>query len=179
MRSLCALSLFSLALGCVAAKEEVGSRDDFVVYGNDDRVEVYQYPDLLFRELAARSIVALVSSNILDVSNPGDVRFRGRNLQQAQRLCSTERFLEQPAIANCSGTLIDFDLVLTAGHCVTSQAACQGTSFVFDYYYEDDGPRKEIDLNEDVYSCAELVTQELGGGLDYAVVRLDRVVHPD
>lgn len=179
MRSLCVLSVFSLALGCVAAKEEVGSRDDFVVYGNDDRVEVYQHPDLELRELAARSIVALMGTNILDVSNPSDVRFRGQNLQQARRLCTSERFLDQPAVANCSGTLIDLDLVLTAGHCVTSQAACEQTSFIFDYYYEDDGPRKSIDLEEDVYSCAELVTQELGGGLDYAVVRLDRVVHPD
>ena len=101
-------------------------------------------------------------------------------LETAQGLCSTERFLEQPTAAHCSGTLVAPDLVITAGHCVENQTQCNNTAFVFDYFYTAEGTLETIET-ADVYSCATLETQRLDPDSvadpdDYAVVRLDRAV---
>ena len=40
-------------------------------------------------------------------------------------MCPDEVFADQPAAAFCSGVLVDWDLVLTAGHCVAFSRACR------------------------------------------------------
>jgi hypothetical protein len=69
--------------------------------------------------------------------------------------------------------------VLTAGHCLADQAACEGTRFVFDYFYQGPGTLATISRN-DVYGCRRLVVRALdSGSLDYAVVQLDRPATAD
>ena len=75
----------------------------------------------------------------------------------------------------CSGTLIDDDLLLTAGHCFTIQnmprpADVAGHMQVnFDYQRDSDGELQEAQMNEVV----ELVEHEFRhDGLDYAIVRV-------
>ena len=170
------LAPFALLLACVQAPEApVGEAESAVVYGDDDRRDVWDHPSADWRARAEASIVALVPSRSLDESDPTDVRVLGETLGSRRNLCEGERFRDQPTGANCSGTLIDYDLVLTAGHCVETAAECADTRFVFDYFYEADGRLANIAAS-DVYGCAELVAQQNGGGVDYAVVRLDRAV---
>jgi len=163
-------------LACASPEIEVGARVDSVVYGDDDRTDWYAHPSADWRLRARESIVALVPSGNLDTSDPDDVRVTGETLGERRDLCEGERFRDHPTGANCSGTLIDRDLVLTAGHCVESLGECTGTRFVFDYRYEADGVLANISMDEDVYECRQLVAQQNGGGLDYAVVQLDRPV---
>ena len=93
-------------------------------------------------------------------------------------LCQSEPFWSQPIGSNCSGLLVGPDLVATAGHCIESQAACENITFAFGYRMDAaDAPRTTLPAN-DVYGCAELVSQHYQGlpGHDYALVRLDREV---
>ena len=147
------------------------------VYGSDDRLDWYAHPDEGLRALTSNAIVALIRDSGLDTSDPEDVQVTAGPLGPSRGLCEDERFYDQPRSASCSGTLIDTDLVLTAGHCVDNDDDCRGLSFVFDFYYEEEGVLKTIDLEEDVYDCDEIVVRELSDGMDYAIIRLDREVH--
>jgi hypothetical protein len=178
-RSLAVLSV-SLLSACAAqeAREEVSRRAAPVVYGDDDRLEYYQHPSPLLRQITRESIVALIRPDRLDWSDPMDVRVIADTLQEDEELCESERFLDQPTAASCSGTLIDDDLVLTAGHCVEDVEECENRRFVFNYYYVAEGELETITI-EDIYDCRQLVvTFEDSDGADYGVVQLDRPVSP-
>ena len=147
-----------------------------IVYGNDDRTDVYAHSDEHLRQRTRDSIVALIPSSRLDTRNPRDVGIYSASLGQRFQLCSDQRFVDQPAAAECSATLIDRDLVLTAGHCVPSLSECQRFRYVFNYLYEAENELATIDAEQDVYSCAELVISLYTPSLDFAVVKLDRPV---
>lgn len=110
----------------------------------------------------------------LDFEGGSNARFRAPTLAETQSLCPGQRFADQPAAAFCSGTLIDDDLVLTAGHCIENQEACERTRFVFDYFFEAPGTLASVSRS-DVYGCRRLVVRQLDeGSRDYAIVQLDR-----
>lgn len=152
-----------------------------MVYGDDDRTEVFAHPDEDLRNLAARSAVALVPRSSIQADNPDDVVLRGPTLGDYYGLCDSERYVEQPSAAFCSGTLIGTDLVLTAGHCVEDATACSNLMIAFNYFYEDDGRLATISVN-DLFACQSVVVQRLddsdGVTRDWAIVQLDRPATP-
>lgn len=152
-----------------------------VVYGTDNRKDVYAHESEALRARAMQSTVALVASTDLDLRNPSAVRFLGATLGSEERLCSGERFATDPTSAFCSGTLIDDDLVLTAGHCITSSSDCARTRFVFKYYRTTASSLETV-TSEDVFSCAQIVARDervtAEGSIDYAVIRLNRSAAP-
>lgn len=172
-----ALSALSLVAGCVPDEEAPRTRtgEQAVVYDQDDRTDFYAVEDEDWQALMRESIVALVRPSDLDESDPNDIVPRGRTLQDNRDLCDDERFLDHPTMANCSGTLIDDDLVLTAGHCVDDERDCANYRFVFDYFYAAEGELQQM-TSEDVYGCRALVARVLQGDEDWAVVQLDRPV---
>jgi hypothetical protein len=161
--------------------ETVGSAAQSAIYQNDDRCEVYQYPNEAIRTFAASSTVALVFAHRLNQAPNGRFVYDTTTLGDAKSLCPGERFEEQPAVADCSGTLIDDDLVLTAGHCLGSNAAdadrlCRSLVAVFGFAYTSDGlPSPPSD---DIRLCKTVVAREYVEGDatagDFAVIQLDR-----
>ncbi len=151
------------------------------IYGDDDRTDYYAETDQALRTLTDQSIIAMIDDGSVDDSNPRDVRIQGASLGRSYGLCSDERFYDQPTAASCSATLIDDDLVLTAGHCVTSLRSCQRNRWVFRYYLESEDEIATI-TSDDVFDCEELLVQEQtsgrNGSLDYAIFRLDRPATP-
>ena len=139
----------------------------------------YAHPDESLRELTARSIVALIRPGRVDESDPENVRIVAPSLGESRDFCEGERFFDDPRAANCSGTLVDVDLVLTAGHCVDDIDDCRNYRYVFDYYHAAAGELQHISAAEDVYRCEELVERRLSDGIDYAIIRLDRPVEGD
>jgi len=151
-----------------------------VVYGTDNRTDVYAHANATLRARAQQSTVALMQPGMLNTSNPSNVTFNAYSLGAAQNLCTTERFRTDPAAAYCSGTLIDDDLVLTAGHCLEA-IPCDKTRFVFNYYRTSATTLQPV-TTADIFSCQSVVTMrhadENGRNLDYAIVRLDRPATP-
>ena len=135
---LCSLAAFGC--GALDGEHEPPIEDNLtetespVVYGTDNRTDVYAHPDVTLRARAQQATVALMSPGTINTSNPNNVTFSSQTLQQSQNLCASQRFLNDPTPAFCSGTLIDDDLVLTAGHCITSASSCSNTRFVFKFY---------------------------------------------
>ncbi|HVG57576.1 MAG TPA: serine protease, partial [Hyalangium sp.] len=163
------------------APEEVSQSKDPVVYGTDNRTDVYAHADATLRARAQQSTVALMNPSDFNTSNPNNVTFNASTLQSAFNLCSTERFLNDLTPAFCSGTLIDDDLVLTAGHCITSASACSNTRFVFNFYRTSTTGMQTV-TTADIFSCQSIVVRQQavvnGQNLDYAIVRLDRAATP-
>ncbi|MFT4705877.1 MAG: hypothetical protein ACI81R_003592 [Bradymonadia bacterium] len=156
---------------------ELRTGEQSVVYGDDNRLDYYAHPDEGFRDLTRNTTVAMMDSGSLDRSDPNDIRIVGNTLAQAYGLCDDQLFRDNPTAAGCSGTLIDDNLVLTAGHCI-SDRNCSSKLWVFDYFYVEDGLLETIDT-DDVYSCSRIVAQSNAGGrggADYAIVELDRPV---
>jgi MYXO-CTERM domain-containing protein len=175
--------LLGLAVGCGSSEEVfVGELTASVVYGDDDRVEVFNHPDAELRRIAEESIVALIPDFRIS-EDPDSDGIYGLvdpvSLEDLRGLCADELFGNQPTAASCSGVLIDDDLVLTAGHCIDSRMHCDAYTYVFNYHLDDPTHLAEI-RDEDVYSCARVVSQESPLGSDYtpdfAIVQLDRPV---
>ena len=165
-KSLLALLIFTLLTACHGASHEVTLDapetlvgKDAVIYGNDDRQEVYQHDGDVFGQIARNATAVLVQSNSI-YSSGGSVTLYGASLGQTMGLCSDERFYSQPTPGFCSGTLIAPDLILTAGHCI-SNSSCGSTRFAFDYYYTAPNQLQTISTN-DVYSCSQVLVRKEG-----------------
>ncbi|MEY2934690.1 MAG: hypothetical protein RL033_5439 [Pseudomonadota bacterium] len=171
----CLSALF--ACGAERPGEAVGTIEEAFVNGNDDRLEYFELEDPASRIVMEQSLVALVPDVLarpLTRGNLEQLSTWGEN----DNLCPDEPFGDQPAAAFCSGVLVDWDLVLTSGHCVNVFALSRIRA-VFGFYFREPG---ELALtNRDVYGVAEVVTAHdevtsAGERLDYAWLRLEQPV---
>lgn len=172
--------LMALALGTAFLAGSLASADEEVIYGDDDRKDVYDQSNSQMMVELARSTAALVKSGSLtpDSSAPGFQKLPTKSFGTAYNLCASEPFKDQPNPAFCSGFLVAENILVTAGHCVESQSDCSATSFVFGFSYETENQNVTRIPNENVYRCKRLIAQTLNGAddSDYAVIELDRVV---
>jgi hypothetical protein len=146
-----------------------------VIYGIDDRTEVFQLdagPD----SDDADSVVALFRAS--DVSNNGDgtSTLRTVDFGTAQNLCAGERFREQPTGAFCSGFLVAPDIIATAGHCVNAGNVTT-VRFVFGFRMRDASAAQTVIDNGEIYRGVAVVGHQLAAnGPDWALIRIDRPV---
>lgn len=161
----------------------VGEHSASLVTGADDRVEYFDVADPTARGRISESMVALVPRAFLARMGAGYV-LTAQSWGQAEGLCPGERFADQPAAAFCTGVLVDWDLVLTAGHCVRL-FALEDFAIVFGFYYGSAGTLAFNDVREarEVRDPIAIVSEALDPAgaeprLDYAWLRLDRAVAP-
>jgi hypothetical protein len=179
----CLVFLLGLTTACGSPDEGfVGELTAPVVYGEDDRVEVYNHPNAELRRIAEQSIVALIPSFRVSREPNGFYSLSTNSLKDSRDLCDGELFGDQPTAASCSGVLIDDDLVLTAGHCIDERTPCEFYSYVFNYHYAQPDTLAAI-RDDEVYSCRGVVSQASAGSgtltPDFAVIQLDRPVRGD
>lgn len=144
-----------------------------VIYGDDNRHDVYQETRSAVTEVAD-STVALIPSRNMRL-NAGSYTLVSSVFGKEMMLCQDEPYYNQPSAANCSGSLVGEDLIATAGHCV-STGDCSSYSFVFGFKMQDEFTAPQSIPATEVYSCKEIVSREYTNGQDYALVRLDRPV---
>ncbi len=155
---------------------QAAAAEGAVVYGVDDRIEVFEAP-AAWSQIARQATVALMSPSDFTAGPQGPELVPAGSLQSQFDMCNDQRFLTQPTNAGCSGTLIDDDLVLTAGHCMTSSAQCNNTVVMFDYLY--DGPDTFAPLElADLYLCTNLLVSTNFGNRDWAIFQIDRDATP-
>jgi hypothetical protein len=175
-RTLCGSAcVLLLAVACSSTGEdsETAKLEAEVIYGEDDREDPFSYPDAAWAARSLEFTAALMSASQLDFTDPNDIGVGDTTFGERFGLCPDVRFASQLAVADCSATLIDDDIMLTAGHCINN---CNDSYFVFDYAAGPDGTVPPI-TSDDVYRCVDfLAYTQSQTRLDYAVVRLERPV---
>lgn len=167
--SLCLFSFFNLTHK--AAQAQLQGK---VIYGEDNRKDVYAVDRQDFRNLAD-STVALVPFEKFQKTKSGTYKLTSSTFGKDFNLCSNEPFFDQPSAASCSGFLVDDDLIATAGHCVTVMN-CSNYKYVFNYRMADKNTPQMEFHEDDLYGCKEIVKREYTSNQDYAIVKLDRPV---
>ena len=172
--------LGSVAAACAVAAclpaDPPPQRSSAIVHDLDDRREYFEVVDTDAAATLARSMVAFLPAS--SITEAGEIS--APSYGSTAGLCPGEPFAAQPAAAFCSGVLVDWDLVLTAGHCLRL-FALDDLRVVFGYYHEAPGTLSVSVA--DVFPVAEVVAEALDPSgvqprLDYAWVRLGRRVSP-
>jgi hypothetical protein len=144
-----------------------------VVYGADDRLEYFESNDEAAKHRLASSVVALAAANEL-VPVPGGYEVASLSWGEILGLCPDEPFADQPALAFCSGVLVDWDLILVAGHCARA-LPLEEVAVLFNYYYR--APGILAIGRDDVVGISKIEMEQRDASsseprLDYAWLRL-------
>lgn len=147
-----------------------------VVYGVDDRLDLFQVASADWQQRAASTVALVQKNKVLTVAN--GYQLQVSHYGNSQNLCKTEPFFDQVTAAFCSGSLITPDIIMTAGHCIRTQSSCENTRFVFNFAYKSMASDPRFVSTDDVYSCKKLIHSELNSNTesDFALVKLDRPV---
>ncbi len=149
---------------------------DKVVYGTDDRRDIYDSKSPLYKTLAL-STAAMISNSQVVLQEDGSSNITGGTLEQ-DGICSDARFAKQMVAANCSGFLVGEDLLVTAGHCIETLSDCESYSWVFGFG-NPEGEKTSYNIpKKDIYTCTKIIARELDKTTmnDFALVQLDRKV---
>ncbi len=152
-----------------------------VIYGEDNRMDLYEVENPNVLQLADAT-VALINKNDIEVTG-GYSRIRSTPFATSMRmpLCAEERFREQNVAAFCSGFLVGRNIVVTAGHCVSTQGTpssdCSNTKFVFGFSLNSAQDNPDIVPSAEVYGCKRIIKAQVENqGADFSVIELDRDV---
>lgn len=169
-------SLLLLVSLIITSQLMAGTKGPKVIYGEDNRVDVFESTKSMYVELA-KSTAAMIPNSALRANSNGIIKIGGTTLQ-GRGICAKERFAKQPTAANCSGFLVADKYLVTAGHCIENQTDCNSYKWVFDYKV-DHSEQSSVDVDaSQVYSCKTIIERALDGASqdDYAVIELDRPV---
>jgi V8-like Glu-specific endopeptidase len=163
-------ALTSLSLTALSSTKRLD-----VIYGEDNRKDVFESQDSALVELSKSTAAMIPSENLKTIK--GDIQIQSQTLED-RGICAKERFSKQIAAASCSGFLVAPNILVTAGHCIKAEEDCKGYKWVFDYKvdYTDQGA---INVpKSSVYSCKRIISQTLDQSTrdDFAVIELNRKV---
>ena len=159
-----------------------------LVYGIDDRKDLYDIPDIAVQN-DADSVVAILDNSMISDNGDGTSTIKVRNYGEAENLCEKEPFREQPIGCWCSGFLVGQDLIATAGHCIDENETgvpIENIRILFGFRMIN---KDEVNLtfeNREIYKIKEILNSKLDPPLtfdpnsrqsDWAIVRLDKTVN--
>jgi len=156
------------------------------IYGEDNRLEYFAASQDM--KTLSDSVVSFWKAPSVEMTG-GNAVLKTMNFGDRLNLCPGEKFREQPIGAFCSGSLVGEDIIMTAGHCVKTEADCQNIKVAFGYAIKKEGGAAATTLPaSEVYSCSKIIKRFLGGepgsanptgqnlGADFALIKLDRKV---
>jgi V8-like Glu-specific endopeptidase len=160
-----------LALALISFSALAGT---YAIYGEDNRRDVYA-ADSFYKQLALTTAAMIHKDQIQP--NGAHATISAKSLGDMYQLCPGERFRQQPIAANCSGTLIAPDVIMTAGHCYDlPQQTCKENLWVFDYKVSKENQSNVTVPQTNLYECEKVIVKEMKDGVDFALIKLKRVV---
>ena len=171
MKRLVMAALAALLAASPAAAQFRGK----VIYGEDDRIDVWQTENATLKKLAD-STVALIPGSSIKIE--GDAAVLDTDpYGPTMGFCKEEPFYEQVTAAFCSGSLVAPDVIMTAGHCIKAESDCKSTKYVFGFAVKEKGKLPTTVAAKDVYGCKALIGRDqVNDGADWALIKLDRPV---
>ena len=161
--------------------EAISSRSDgdAIIFGTDDRKDYFEIEsDDLLKKLADATVI-LANKDSITQQADGTYKlavspFRVSGFSP----CIDESFKNQRTGGWCSGFMVGSDVIVTAGHCVETEARAKDTAYIFGFYVKSSGdPGTKTFRADQVYFGKELIAQRkdtLVG--DFAIVRVDRKI---
>ena len=148
------------------------------VFGEDDRKEVKDAEG--FQDFV-RATAVMVSKDAYSNGKYYSYSLRDRlsYIFGTKNFDSDVRFLDQPALANCTGFLIAPDILVTAGHCIENLEDAQNYVWIFDYTsdlgFNNETGEITVD-SKNVYYVSEVYDAILDDEteVDYAVLKLSK-----
>lgn len=149
-----------------------------VIYGDDDRKDLYEVNNNLHLTLAKSTAAMIKSSSLSKKWFSNDIKIKGKTLQE-RGICKEERFSAQLSAANCSGFLVGKNLLVTAGHCIKDQRSCDSYKWVFDFKMDEASKAEYLTTKDKVYACKRIINRSLDNSTkdDWALIELEREVH--
>jgi hypothetical protein len=164
-----------VCLFAVSAFASGGTPGDKVIYGQDDRLDIFQVQNTRDVQLADSTVALMEGNNLTRSGDKFDIR--ADIFGPTFGLCKDEPFYNQPSGAFCSGSLVAPDIIITAGHCIKNASDCSSTKFVFDYAVTQEGVYPTSATADNVVGCKSIIARKQeGAGADFAVIRLDRAI---
>ena len=169
------VSVVALAAALRLAVPASAQVDGQVIYGSDDRIDLYQTENSKLLSLADSTVALMPARSVM--SEGAVSRLDTSPYGTGNGLCKEEPFYDQVTAAFCSGSLVAPDVIMTAGHCITSDSSCANTKFVFGFAVKEKDKMPLSVATSDVYGCKKLLGREqVNNGADWALIKLDRPV---
>ncbi len=153
---------------------------DKAIYGTDSRIDVNESKNAVHKRMA-NSVAVMIPEFVVWDTDKDKTSFMDLNLKDTMKVCDAEPFAHQQTVATCTGFLVAPNLLVTAGHCVKSEADCGHNKWVFDYKVKKKSDTTVGSIpNSSIYSCKKIVESKLSSSLfskkDWAIIELDRPV---
>jgi V8-like Glu-specific endopeptidase len=152
------------------------------VYGQDNRMDVYQSSNAMLKTLAKSTAAMIPMSLFAKAATQGLFNLNGtKTLEDAENICPSEAFAAQPTAAICSGFLVAPDVLVTAGHCYNSFSTpdniCKSFAWVFDFNMASakSDPTKNLS-GQNIYLCKQIIKSQFDKNGDFSIIRLNRAV---
>lgn len=147
-----------------------------IVYGDDDRIDLYEESDPE-RARLAYATCAFIDISRMSKKQDGSWRLDSpsAHIRNGFPPCDGEPFANQPAASYCSGFLAGYDIVVTAGHCYNA-SYFSNTVIVFGFHMMNETTAQLSFREDQVYHGVEIISHFGTGTRDHCVLRLDRPV---
>jgi len=152
-----------------------------VIYGEDNRLDYYKLKKLGVNAGVIKNCDAVASSwdkyKIRTYSGLNQASLITASFGERYDLAKTEPFYDQPIGAHCTSFLVAPDIVVTAGHCLNGLNLVNKRFIFKTFRLEKAGGRPVFAEVKNIYKAEKLLAHKLSrNGMDYAVIKLDRVV---
>lgn len=170
-----AMMLKTILLGILFNFCNAQAQTERVIYGDDSRLDLFEVLNPKVQAMADATVLITGPSKLQKAF--GGYKITAKSYSSAYGICASEPFANQPTAGYCSGFLVAPDIIVTAGHCVTSEADCKKTKFIFGFAVKTKGQAEFNIANNDVVGCKKLIAREYTqDDADYAVIQLDKVI---
>lgn len=183
----CLFSLVVLNFVCLISSASVTISSEILdndksIYGVDDRIDIFESRDFRLNQMSL-SVASMFNKEAAYVQNLPTVKVaHGQSLAELG-FCPSEKFSRQKTISDCTGFLIAPNKIMTAGHCIRTEADCQRNEWVFDFanHSQLDTYRQDYFISKkNIYQCKKIIESVLDEtgktNQDFAVIELDRPV---
>lgn len=146
---------------------------------------IYGNINMQFISSNTQSTVAQLSKGVAYISpriyhfeqGNGRTLIAGYSLREGVNLCSDEKFSHHISRSgSCTGFLIAPDILLTAGHCISTPSTCENMNIAFGVTQNKETQSGFLISNQDVYRCSKVLKYSNEPVSDYSIVKLDRKV---
>lgn len=183
--------LFLLAITILMVYSFTLHADTKIVYGDDNRLDVKNVGKVSQLTKAIAGRVSNSKFQYVDVDGKQRSHISFKNIFKLSdmfggNVCKDEKFSSQQTITDCTGFLVDEDILVTAGHCITSPGttiqntvnlSCARFSWLFDFQVNSLGVYNTSNIPVDkIVGCQKIIYATVDLKQDFAVIKLNRKV---